>query len=246
MGLNAKQELFCQLAAIGSYADAYRVAYDAKPGYNHSEAARIIRKNSEVQRRIVDIQVSAFKPVEKPLEFLLDFWWQRMIYDPAEISAWAVGACRHCHGDDHGYQWRVHEFMLALREAELTDSPMPDIAGGFGFNATRPPVEGCPECDGKGKGRSDFTDTATLSASARAAFEGVKQTKDGLEIKMADKHKAAEQFAKLCGLDVIQVRNLVEAIPDAEELARLSLDDQAAANVYRLITTGGDGRKLLN
>jgi phage terminase small subunit len=246
MALTDKQERFCQLASVGSYADAYRGAYDPAPGYNHSEAARVLRKNPEIQRRIIELTAAASLPIANAREFLLSWWLYRMTYDPAEISRWAVGACRHCYGDGHGYQWRLHEFMEAVKLAELADNPMPDIAGGFGYNSTLPPVAGCSECDGKGKGRADFADTGDLSPSARAGFEGVKQTKDGLEIRMADKHKAAEQFGKLSGLDVIQVRRIAEEIPDAAELAALALDPEAALNVYKSITGGGSGRKALN
>ena len=68
---------------------------------------------------------------------------------------------------------------------------------------------------------------------ARAAFEGVKETRTGIEIKMADKDKAAENFAKLSGFDVVQVRMLADKLPEEEELAALSRDPMAAAAAYK-------------
>ena len=244
MGLTAKQEAFCQLAAFGSYADAYRTVYEPAPGYNTSGEIHRLTKNPAIAHRILEIQLEAPNPVKDAMAFLINFHFQRMTYDPAEISRWAVGACRHCYGDGGGYQWRLHEYLEAMRTAELADGVLPDIAGGFGYNGTKPPNPACENCDGKGKGSSDFADTADLSAAARAAFEGIKQTKDGLEIRMADKQKAAESYAKLCGLDVVQVRNLVEPIPDAAELARLEADPEAGLRLYASLVNGASGRTV--
>lgn len=179
-----------------------------------------------------EIQSEAAKPLAVARDYLLKWWFYRMIYDPAEITRWAIGACRHCHGDDFGYQWREHEFFKALEDAELVKAPLPDIAGGFGYNSTRPPVAECPNCDGRGVGRTNIADTGELSPQARAAFEGIKQTKDGIEIRMADKNKAAEQFAKLSGFDVVQIRHLTD-VPDNDQLAILATDAVAAAAAYK-------------
>ena len=239
MGLTVKQEAFCQHAAFMSYADAYRAVYVENPGpYFRSHIDTLVRDHT-IAMRIIEIQAAAPSPVKNAHEFLLNWWFQRLVYDPAEISAWVRGACRYCHGDGHAYQWRVHEYFEKLLEAETYKQPLPDLAGGFGYNSTAAPIGDCPDCHGKGVGRTDFSDTRDLSRSARAAFEGVKQTKDGLEIRMADKGKAAEQFAKLSGLDVIQVRSFTDNIPSGAELERLRADPNAAAAVYKAIIQGG-------
>ncbi len=179
-----------------------------------------------------EIQSEAAAPLAVARDYLLRWWFYRMIYDPAEITRWAVGCCRHCHGDGFGYQWREQEYFTALDEAELIKAPLPDIAGGFGFNSTKPPVAECTSCDGRGVGRTNIADTSSLSPQGRAAFEGIKQTKDGIEIRMADKHKAAEQFAKLSGFDVVQIRHLTD-VPDNATLAMLATDPVAAAAAYK-------------
>lgn len=244
MELTEKQERYCQLASVGTYADAYRAAYNPSPGYDISSDYKKLNKDPRISRRIWELRTATHKPVEKAREFLLAWWFDRMTYDASEITAHVLGACRHCHGVDGKYQWRLHEFMEELASAETYDKPMPDIAGGFGYNSTRPVNPACEACDGRGKGRIEMGDTGDLSPAARAAFEGVKTTKDGCEIKMADKHKAAEQWGKLCGLDVIQIRSVVEPIPDPEELAALRADPEAAARIYARIISGGDGRAI--
>lgn len=246
MALTEKQERYCQLAAVGTFVEAYRTAYQPSSGYNIFPDVDRMNRNPIIARRILDIQSATAKPVENAREFLLNWHFARFTYDPAELTRWAFGACRHCYGEGGGYQWRPSEYAKALAEAERDDMPLPDLAGGFGYNATLPPVDACVECDGRGRGRTDFADTRTLSPSARAAFEGVKQTKDGLEIRMADKQKAAESFGKLCGLDVVLVRALVEAVPDAQELRLLRADPDGAARLYAGLIAGGSARALLN
>lgn len=237
--MTVKQEAFCQHSAFLSYADAYRLVYAENPCKSFAAHINQLTKNSAITMRIIEIQTSTPNPVKNAHVFLLNWWFYRMIYDPAEITRWVRGACRHCYGEGNDYQWRAHEFMRAVREAEITKGPLPDIGGGFGYNSTLSPFDDCPECHGKGEGRSDFSDTRDLSPSARAAFEGVKQTANGIEIKMADKGDAAKQFAKLSGLDVIQVRSFTDAIPSGEELDRLRRDPNAAAAAYKAIVAGG-------
>lgn len=243
--LTAKEEIFAQHAITMSYSDAYRIAYGSdNDGYGWREPSRVARR-SHVQARIIELQIQAAKKFKVDREWLLTWWWLRMVYDPAELTAWASGACRRCHGAGHGFQWRDHEYMEALTKAELSDSPLPDIAGGFGYNGDRAPHPECPNCDGKGLGRADFTDTHLLTPSARAAFEGIEQTRDGIKIRMADKNKAAEQFAKLSGYDVVQVRLFMDELPDDAALAAQARDADAIAATYKRIFGPGQ-RSLAN
>lgn len=233
-GLTEKEEAYCQLAAVTSYAEAYRTVYQPNGNYNISPSILKLNRKPRIALRISQIQGEASKALDVSREWLLRWWFYRMIYDPAEITAWAIGCCRYCHGDGHLYQWREHEYLAALDEAERTPgAPLPDVGGGFGFNATRPPVDDCPNCHGRGIGRTDIADTTGLSPMARAAFEGVKETRNGIEIKMADKDKAAENFAKLSGYDVVQVRMMADKLPEEERLAELARDPVAAAAAYK-------------
>jgi phage terminase small subunit len=239
--LSAKEERYCQLAAVTSYAEAYREAYNPNPSRPYHKDIWALNGKEKIAGRIREIQDANNATIGATREWLLRWWYYRMIYDPAEITAWAIGACRHCYGDDHEYQWRAHEYMRELSKAEalvarrVKDVELPDIAGGFGYDATKPPADDCPHCHGKGVGRADIADTSKLTPMARAAFEGIKETAQGIEIKMADKGKAAEQFAKLSGFDVAQVRIMGEKIPDEEGLAALAKDPIAAAAAYKRI-----------
>jgi len=238
---NPLHEKYCQLAAVDSYANAFRATYGQGQRTVKTMNTEIWRLNgrADISRRITEIQAAAAAPLNATREWLLAWWFGRMMYDPAEITAWAIDACRHCHGDNFGYQWTLAEFDRACADAEMTKAPLPDIGGGFGFDPRRGPNPDCPECHGRGRGRSDIADTRELSPAARAAFEGIKETRNGIEIKMADKGQAAEQFAKLSGFDIAQVRLLTDPIPSDAELDRLSLDPVAIAAAYKRFVNGG-------
>ena len=238
---NPRHEQFCQLATVNSFADAWRAVFGQNPqggkiGTMYTDLWKFTGR-PEIAHRIEEIQAETAKPIKEAREWILRWWFLRMTYNPAEIIAWAVHACRYCHGDGHGYQWREGEFFEACDQAERNGEPLPDIAGGFGYDTRKAPHEDCPRCDGRGVGRSDIADTRELSPAARAAFEGIKQTRDGIEVRMADKNKAAEQFAKLSGFDVQTVRHIAEVPTDAE-MAVLAQDPMAAAAAYKRLMTG--------
>lgn len=232
-GLTPQMIAYCHGVITGSYHDAYRAAYNPTAGYCWSGDIWKLNRHPLVTRYVLALQNHSAKKLSVSREWLLEWWFKRMIYNPSEITAWAIGCCRYCHGDGHNYQWREGEYFEAIGEAEITKAPLPDCSGGFGFNSRQRPVSDCPRCDGHGVGRSNFADTSELSEAARAGFEGVKETRAGIEIKMADKQVAAENFAKLSGWDVIQVRNLTNPIPTDAELEKIADDPLALALAYK-------------
>ena len=68
--------------------------------------------------------------------------------------------------------------------------------------------------------------TRTLSPQARVLYAGVKQTKDGLEIKMHDQQKALENVARHLGM--FQDKLAVEGRLSLEELVMGALRKEQA------------------
>lgn len=231
-----KELKFAEIVAAGSsYANAYREAFNTAASTAPVHVGRnayALVKRPEIQALITERQKEAAAKFAITREWLMNWHYQRIVYDPAELTRMERGACRHCHGDGHLEQWREPDYMAALKAAEDAGQPLPDIAGGFGYNFYRDPHPDCPKCDGRGITRPWFADTSDLSPAARMAFEGVKETKTGLEIKMADKHAAALELAKLAGLHVEQVKVLND-IPDDAALAGMTAADIAQA--YRRV-----------
>lgn len=123
--------------------------------------------------------------------------------DHRQLSEHHIGACRYCYGIDHEYQWKTQrEWNAAKEKAEERKKTAPGCEGGFGYNITMQPNPRCPECNGLGVPYVRFADTRTLNAQAATLYEGVKQTKDGIEFKTADKQKAFDLLAKHKGLMV--------------------------------------------
>lgn len=130
----------------------------------------------------------------------------RIRADPRDLVELRRECCRFCYGVDFRYQETpaerrsrhdAHQALLKVTpEKEWKNIPAFDEMGGLGFNPKKPPVEDCPECFGDGQERVIIKDTRTLSPAAAKLYRGVKQTKDGIEVKMADADASIERAGK--------------------------------------------------
>lgn len=134
--------------------------------------------------------------------------------DPRELIEYRRGACRYCHGHAFRYQRTPAEFKRDLDEyleqhkllarAKVPDAdPLGlafDIQGGVGFNPTKRPHDDCPECHGQGVGYTHARDTRDLSPAAARLYAGVKETKDGFEVKLRPIEKTVEMAMRHFGL----------------------------------------------
>lgn len=118
------------------------------------------------------------------------------------------GACRHCHGVDHEYQFTLVEFRHAERRHKKgmlrlpEDKRVPfDEQGGSGYDFTAAPNDDCPECRGQGKVYLARIRWDNLSHAERMLFNGVKLYRDGsVEIKYLDRIHVRENFEVLTGI----------------------------------------------
>lgn len=90
--------------------------------------------------------------------------------------------------------------------------------GGYGYRRNVPPNPGCPECDGEGETYVVMLDITNLSPQARLLYNGVKETRQGREVLMADRQKAIEHVARRLGLMKEQIE--VEASDSFAALLR--------------------------
>jgi phage terminase small subunit len=79
------------------------------------------------------------------------------------------------------------------------------------------------EYDENGVGRTIIADTRTLSPQARMLYAGVKQTKDGIEVKMHDQLKALEMAARHLGMFVERVEFADKTSPEQIALRQAML-----------------------
>jgi len=229
---------------------AYGHAYDcAGSSYDtRSTEGRRLLKKPEIQAAIKARQEAATQEAGVDVGWLLQRFVDVATADPRELIGLKVGCCRYCYGDGFGYQWREREYLEKCEEAELLAKEAkpfmqstvryPDIAGGFGFNATHPPRPDCPECHGEGVERFVPRDTDNLSDQAALLYGGVKVKKDGYEIIIADQAKAAELAGRILGAFTDKVR-LSGALGHMHAIADLrDVDPMEAARVYREFVAG--------
>lgn len=137
--------------------------------------------------------------------------WQMMTADPRELSEVHLACCRHCWGRDHRWQRTDGELedarsahrlarAKAASKADRDKLGQFDERGGGGFDVKREPNPACPSCGGAGDPRTVIKDTRHLSPAAVQIFAGVKQTKDGIEVKMHSKDAALDKMFRHFGL----------------------------------------------
>lgn len=242
-GLTAKMAAFVEhYARWRNATQAYTHAYDTNGSYEtrRDEGAKLLA-DPRVQAAIKARQKAAVEATGVDVGWLLGRFMDIATADPRELIGLKVGCCRYCYGDDHKYQWRDREYMEAVerveREAALypdraKDLVWPDIAGGFGFNATHPPRGDCPTCHGEGLERFVPRDTDRLSDSALLLYGGVKVKKDGYEIVMADRSKALELAGRIVGAfnDKVKISGTLAHLHAVQDLR--SVDPQEAAKLY--------------
>lgn len=202
---NIRHEKFAQLVASDrrpSVAYAWARAGDGtEPTDADAVGATRWISNANIADRIKELREQAAEKAEWTIADALKEYLQIATAPVNELQSTRTGACRYCHGEDHLFQWKEREFLEACQRAEAADppAPLPDIAGGFGYRFTAPPDPSCPECEGEGKTRVVIHDTTKLSPQALMIYEGVKKTKDGIEIKIADRRGARDAAAKIIG-----------------------------------------------
>jgi len=241
--INELDEYFCQIyVATRNEGFSYRVAFDPQATVTspaHSRAAQGKINDACIMQRIVEMRKKQEEAETATLPEIFNRWLAMATADPDELIGLRIGACRYCHGADHGYHWKAHEYEEELRRYERnvrgaknpTDYEMPDIAGGFGYDHTSAPHPRCPECRGEGVQRIVARDTSQLSPQAKLLYGGVEQTSKGFKIIIADRVKALENVTRMLGgfKDDASVRGNVINMAN---IINLASDPQAAERAY--------------
>ena len=173
-----------------------------KPGGTDAAAAvsanRMLRKakvKAEIEKRRIALSLATGITAERVLRELASLAFG----DVRELVEYRVGACRYCWGTGHRFQRTPAEFERDEAEHD-PDKGAFDEKGGIGYTFNKAPHADCPECSGIGKGRMIINDTRNLSPEAVALYAGVKQSKDGLEVKTHDKVQALDKLARHLGI----------------------------------------------
>lgn len=235
-GLTPQQETFCQeyMVDLNGTQAAIRAGYSERTA--NEQAGRLLSKVS-IRSRIDELRKDRAERTDITADRVLKEAWNIATADPRELVEYRIGCCRFCWGKDHRFQRTAAEFERAEAEhaakcekAIEEGKPHPgefDPQGGIGYNKLREPNPECPECFGEGVGRTVFKDTSKVSPAVASLFAGVKETKDGLEIKLHSKDGALEKLFKHLGLYELdnKQKNPAEALNTIATAELLKLRD---------------------
>lgn len=198
--LTPQQEAFCEEYAkdLNGTQAARRASYSAHTA--SEQAARLLGK-AIVQKKIAELRAARSERTAITSDAVLSHWWAIVRADPNNLVQHRRAPCRHCNGTDGLFQWKTRrEFDEAMASAVKREKDLPSDAGGYGYSHAEPINPRCGECFGEGVGYTYAADTRHLTAEQRLLYAGVKQTKDGLEIKLHDQGRAMENVARHLGM----------------------------------------------
>lgn len=247
----------------GDMTAAYRAAYDCSRmgprtvndlGYKLFKRPLVKARVAELQERITQTLVA---DRQKVLQALIDI----ALADATELAGVQVRGCRHCWGQNFEYQWHspaeyavkcaavidqnnVEERRWARSCAEENlrpdPTPIPSDRGGYGFQVERGPNPECPHCLGQGHEVVKITDTRKLKGAARRLYAGVKQTKDGIEIKTRDQDRALDILQKHFKITEPEIANNITVENKTLNVTATVIpnDPAEASNIYRQLIQG--------
>lgn len=249
MSLTPKQELFVQeyLVDLNATQAAIRAGYSeqtaAQTGYEN------LRK-PDIADAIAAAQADRLQRIGMTGDQVLRELAEIAQSDVNELVEHRVGSCRYCHGEGHRYQRTPGEMVryerewTALNEDRVRKGEPAeffDPEGGIGYDPRKPPHPDCSECFGEGVGRPIFKDTAKASRAARRLYDGVKITKDGMEMKLRSRDHALGQLFKHLALGAPQK---VEVTGKDGEAMAVELDaKQLARRIAFAIAKGAQAAK---
>lgn len=214
--LTDKQEAFavalcdpnCK-SAIEAYRNAGYTVSDP-PTTGQRSAASALANRPDIVARVEAARAQVADKAMIAAADVLREWIVIATADPSELIRARRFCCRHCYGLDHRYQW-ISEEEWAIECARVLDAnavrgpramarPLPSFDGGIGYDRTREPVATCPHCGGDGKLDTFVADTHRLSPAGRKLFAGIKETREGIEVKFRDQDGALASLAKYLGM----------------------------------------------
>ncbi|HGB5894191.1 TPA: terminase small subunit [Salmonella enterica subsp. enterica serovar Kottbus] len=195
-GISEQQGIFAELVAAGkNLVEAYRLAeYQGEGNAAYVNASRLLR-NAKVYRAIRWLRDKRQRRLALTEDEIIHQLSAIASADPNEISQIRRMNCRYCRGHNHKYQWRdLDEYHGALENDPEGGKPE---YGGIGFFESAVPNPECPRCGGEGIPDIYFADTTMIDGPARWLIAGVRQTMNGLEVKIASQEAARRELLRI-------------------------------------------------
>lgn len=208
-GLTARQAVFVAeyLVCLNASEAARRAGYSAKSAM--WIGAQLLVK-THIAAAIEEQQRDRLERLKIDADGLAKIWTAVATADTNEVVQYRRDCCRHCWGVDFNYQCTPAEFKKAQisfeeRRAKIIADGGNDIgdfpsADGDWYDRRRRPNPDCPECFGDGVGQVRIADTRDLTESGKALYGGLKEGRDGIEVKLHDQQAATEKLGRALGV----------------------------------------------
>lgn len=254
--LTDKQEAFAvALVETGNMSLAYRRAYSVgimTKANTIWKNAQIVANMPHVAARVHALQEARAAGMVFSKQTLANFLWRRILADRGQLINHRRTCCRCCHGDGNAYQWKDEmEYATACAQAVAQMTAMPTADGGFGYDPHREPNPECSQgnCLGDGIGKTVIQDTRNLTGDAALIYEGVKETAQGIEVKVADRATDAGLLMKLLGWSTSDLEGALRGAAAGGAAGALAaaavvdkvktMDAEDTRRTYLTFTTGG-------
>lgn len=210
--LNPRMTMFVQeyLVDLNGQEAARRAGYSARTA--NEQASRLL-SYPIIQQAIEAAKAARVERIQVDQDVIVRELLHVTTADANGLVQFRRTCCRYCYGKDNRYQRTAGEMERAqlehkagvlkakaegikLAAADERFDPM----GGIGYDPRKAPSQACAECFGEGEGRVFVADTRSLSPAVRSLYAGIKQTKDGLEIKMHDKQGHMQLLMRHVGM----------------------------------------------
>lgn len=210
-----------------------------------SALAEKFLKDPRIQKALEERSIAQADAANVDVTKVLAQWVAIATADPTRIAHIRRLNCRYCHGENHGYQWTPREYADAVARAVAKGEMPPMAEGGTGFVFNADPCPECPDCRGEGVANVWFADMRYLTGPERLLISSVKQTKDGIEVKLRDQDKALQVLTEFLGMTSRQGGAAGapgqawapgRKLPDVEEV--LPDDPKALEQLYLSYTKG--------
>lgn len=208
--LTARQQRFVEeyLVDLNATQAAIRAGYSAK---NADQLGPRLVGKSRVAAAIQAAKAARADRTKITIDTVLERFWDIATADPRELVEYRRTCCRYCHGKDFDYHRTQGEMKRARASFDAAQSKKTvkeakesvevfDELGGVGYDPRKSPHADCPECWGEGVERAFIHDTRHLSPAAVRLYAGVRQMKDGVEVKMHDQQAALINVGRHLGM----------------------------------------------
>lgn len=232
--IDRRERFIRQFLVHQNAARAYREAgYRDGPGTRQS--AHRLLTSAYIQGRLEEERQRLLEALDVTVDDVVGRFRDIAFADIACIVGLHVEACRFCYGIGHAYQWRTpREYHLSRKETRAdfasVNSKEAEVLpeGGYGYDASLPPNQDCPECGGDGIPRIVFKDTRLFTDSERAVFAGAVETRYGVTYRFHDRMSALKELAKRIGFYESK------ANPNGNAVAPLISELQSRGQVQRM------------